>query len=184
MNPYHIIEKYYDKQSQLYHILVTHSECVQNKALAIAQNNPHLNFDIEFIKQAALLHDIGIFLTNAPDIECHGQFPYIAHGYLGRELIEKEGYPHHAKVCERHTGCGLSVQAIIEQQLPIPKREMVPVTLEEQLICFADKFFSKSDNLTTEKTVSQIRNSMQKHGEKQMQQFDYWCHLFNISLNE
>ena len=40
-------------------------------------------------------------------------------------------------------GAGMSLQSIIDQQLPVPHRNMVPVSLEEQVICFADKFFLK-----------------------------------------
>ena len=57
--------------------------------------------------------------------------------------MRKEGFPRHALVCERHTGAGISLQSIIDQQLPVPHRDMVPVSLEEQVICFADKFFFK-----------------------------------------
>ena len=49
-----------------------------------------------------------------------------------------------ALVCERHTGAGLSLEGIIAQDLPVPHREMVSVSLEEQAICFADKFYSKT----------------------------------------
>ena len=69
--------------------------------------------------------------------------PIFCHGYLGAELVRKEGFPKHALVCERHTGAGLSLQNIIQQDLPVPHREMTPVSLEEQIICFADKFFFK-----------------------------------------
>ena len=34
-----------------------------------------------------MLHDIGIFRCNAPDIDCHGDAGYICHGYLGAELM-------------------------------------------------------------------------------------------------
>ncbi|MCL3781084.1 HDIG domain-containing protein [Prolixibacteraceae bacterium JC049] len=180
MNPYHIIEKYYTKGSELYQTLVIHSENVARKAKEIAQNNSHLEIDLTFLNEAALLHDIGIFLTHAPSIHCHGENPYIAHGYLGRQLLEQEGYPEHAKVCERHTGCGLSVQTIQDQELPIPHRDMLPVSMEEQLICFADKFFSKSNQLDKEKSIEKIRKSMAKHGNEQVMQFDAWCKLFNI----
>lgn len=59
---------------------------------------------------------------------------------FGADLMRKEGFPRHALVCERHTGAGMSLQSIIDQQLPVPHRNMVPVSLEEQVICFADKF--------------------------------------------
>ena len=42
--------------------------------------------------------------------------------------MRKEGFPRHALVCERHTGAGMSLQSIIDQQLPVPHRNMVPVS--------------------------------------------------------
>ena len=104
-------------------------------------------------------------------------YPYICHGYLGSELVAAEGFPKHALVCERHTGAGLSLQSILEQNLPVPHREMVPLSLEEQIICFADKFFSKT-KLDREKSVEKARNSITKYGEEGLIRFDHWCELF------
>ena len=141
MNALAIINKYYSEENELKHILLTHSRSVADKALQIAVKHPELHLDTGFLEEAALLHDIGIFMTDASGIQCFGTHPYICHGYLGSELLMKEGYPRHALVCERHTGAGMSLQSIIEQDLPIPHRDMVPVSMEEQVICFADKFF-------------------------------------------
>lgn len=177
MNPYEIIDKYYPENTELWHILVTHSLSVVGKAMEILNAHPNLRLNRSFIKEAALLHDIGIFQTNAPVIQCFGPNPYIAHGYLGAEILQAEGYPQHALVCERHTGAGLSLQHIIDRQLPIPHREMLPVTMEEQLICFADKFFSKT-RLDEEKTVEKARESITRYGEEGLNRFDGWCKLF------
>jgi uncharacterized protein len=54
---------------------------------------------------------------------------------------------------------------------------MLPITLEEQLICFADKFFSKT-HLDEEKTVEKARQSIAKYGEEGLSRFDRWCSLF------
>ena len=80
-------------------------------------------------------------------------------------------------VCERHTGAGLSLQSIIDQNLPVPHREMVPVSLEEQVICFADKFFSKT-HLDTEKSVERALKSISKYGEEGIIRFNNWCERF------
>lgn len=177
MNAFEIIDKYYSENTQQRQILMIHSLSVSQKALRIIDAHPELHINRTFVKEAALLHDIGIFLTNAPAIDCHGEHPYITHGYLGAEILEKEGFPRHALVCERHTGAGLSLQDIIDQQLPIPHREMLPVTLEEQLVCFADKFFSKT-HLDEEKSVEKVRQSIAKYGEEGLSRFDRWCSLF------
>ena len=91
--------------------------------------------------------------------------------------MRKEGYPRHALVCERHTGTGLSLEMILEHNLPVPHRDMRPVSMEEQLICFADKFISKT-KLGKEKEPDKIRKSLSKYGEETLMRFDEWCKLF------
>lgn len=177
MNPIDIINKYYEQNSNLYNILINHSSDVTKKALDIARNHPELNINIQFVREAGMLHDIGIFKTNAPSIDCHGEYPYMAHGYLGSELLQKEGFPKHALVCERHTGAGLQLQEIIDQNLPVPHRDMMPISIEEQVICFADCFFSKT-HLGQEKSVKKIRYKLARFGERSVNQFDQWCNLF------
>lgn len=177
MDPYHILDKYYSDNPELKHILITHSQSVADKAEAIALMHPELEADVEFIRQAALLHDIGIFLTDAPGIHCYGHQPYITHGYLGADILRSEGFPRHALVCERHTGTGLSLDLIKEQNLPLPQRDMKPISIEEQVICFADKFFSKS-HIDREKSVDQARKSLLRFANEGVEIFDNWCKLF------
>lgn len=172
-----LINKYYKEGTRIYNIYMSHVTDVTNKALSIAQKHPELAVDTRFIEEAGMLHDIGVFLTDAPHIACKGTYPYICHGYLGRELLISEGYPKHALVCERHTGTGLSLETIIKRKLPIPHRDMQPQSLEEKVICFADKFFSKS-HLGKEKTVKKIRQGLRRHGWHQVEVFDEWCKLF------
>lgn len=177
MNPLDIINKYYPGESELKHILLTHSRSVADKALWIAERHPELQLDRDFLYEGAMLHDIGIFLTDADSIGCLGDKPYICHGYLGADLMRSEGYPRHALVCERHTGAGLSLDQIIAQNLPVPHRDMVPVSPEEQVICFADKFFSKT-HLDREKPVEKARKSLEKYGTEGVERFDRWCRMF------
>ena len=176
MNPLDIIGKYCTNEKQL-HILLVHSRAVANKALKIARRHPEWFVDELFIEEAALLHDIGIVHVNAPAIECNGEDPYIRHGILGAEILRHEGLDRHALVCERHTGTGLTLQQIVEQDLPLPHYDMQPISIEEQIICFADKFFSKT-RLETEKTVEQARHSLEKFGAEGLEKFDKWCEMF------
>ena len=106
MNYNAIIDKYYADNASLRNILLVHSRAVTAKALTIVDTHPELNADRQFVEEAAMLHDIGIFLCDAHGISCFGSEPYLCHGHLGAELLRKEGYPKHARVCERHTGAG------------------------------------------------------------------------------
>ena len=91
--------------------------------------------------------------------------------------MRQEGYPRHALVCEWHTGAGLSLDDIISQKLPVPHRDMLPVSLEEQVVCFADKFYSKT-HLEREKTVEKARKSLSNFGNEGLKRFDRWCEQF------
>ena len=93
MNPYEIIDKYYPENTQQRQILVIHSLAVSGKAMKMLDAHPELRLNRSFVKEAALLHDIGIFQTDAPTIQCFGTHPYIAHGYLGAEILRAEGFP-------------------------------------------------------------------------------------------
>ena len=177
MNPLEIINEYYEEGTPLYDILVTHSNSVAQKALKIAKSHPEMNLDEDFIYEAAMLHDLGIFATNAPEIHCFGELPYICHGNIGSQILMRKGYTKHALVCERHTGTGISLIEIIKNNLPIPPRDMIPETLEEKLICFADKFYSKS-KLDKEKSIDKIRTGLAKHGNESVERFDEWCKFF------
>lgn len=170
MDYYALIDKYYGDNAELRDILVRHSTAVANKALAIADAHPELRLDRRFLLEAAMLHDIGIIKTDAPDIKCFGTEPYIRHGVIGAEMMRAEGFPRHARVCERHTGAGLSQKEIERQGLPLPHTDLLPETPEEQVVCYADKFFSKT-RLDTEKTIAQAERSVAKHGEEGLRRF-------------
>ena len=172
-----IIDKYYGDNQPLKELLLVHSRMVAEKAVSIACRHPELGADPEFVYQAGMLHDIGIFMTNATPIHCYGPHQYICHGYLGADLLRREGLDACALVAERHTGTGLTLKQILECDLPVPHREMVPVSIEEQLVCFADKFFSKT-RPEEEKTVQQAVKSLEKFGPEGIEKFCLWCNTF------
>ena len=174
-----IIDKYYPEDNELRHILITHSQSVAQKALQIVSSHPELRLDAQFIEEAAMLHDIGIFMTDAPGIMCFGSQPYICHGRLGAELLRKEGYERHARVCERHTGAGITKEQIEKQQLPLPHQDFLPETMEEKVICYADKFFSKT-HLDKEKSIEKAEKSLAKFGEEGVKRFQEWERMFEI----
>lgn len=172
-----VIDKYYSDNPPLKDLLILHSRLVADKALKVAAVHPELNLDTQFIEEAAMLHDIGIFLTDAAPIHCFGSYHYVCHGYLGAELLRCEGLPRHALVAERHTGTGLTLKQILERDLPVPHRDMIPLSSEEKVICFADKFFSKT-RPAQEKTVEQAESSLVKFGQEGVLVFREWCNLF------
>ena len=129
-----IIDEYYPSENELRRILMVHSRQVADRCLLIARKHPELRLDAEFLEEAAMLHDIGIFGTNAPGIQCFGTEPYIRHGLIGGRILREKGWERHARVCERHTGTGLTAWDIEQQQLPLPHEDFMPEELEEQVV--------------------------------------------------
>lgn len=182
-----LILKYYPEELLVYKIYFNHCVNVTELALLLADLNPKLKIDRDIIIRGGMLHDIGIVTTNAPDIGCFGDLPYLAHTYQGREILEKEGFADIAEICERHVGVGLSVQDIIEWKLPLPQRDMLPETMEEKLICYADKFYSKSNkHLFTAKPMDKVKIKIKKYGDDKYERFkilkktfgtDFYKHL-------
>jgi uncharacterized protein len=179
MNPLDIITEFYDPGSESYQILIKHGQQVVNKAIDVAKKVPQFKPNLNFINEAAMLHDIGILKTNTPKLGCSGKHPYLCHGYLGRIILEKKGLPQHALVCERHVGIGITAEEIKLNNLPLPLRDMVPISIEEQIICFADKFFSKNGEMNDyEKSAEDILNTLRRYGPEKVIRFQNWMRLF------
>ncbi len=177
MQPHILIDKYYGGQKLARSILVAHSHQVASLAVAVSEHVMQGEaVDIEFVEQAAWLHDIGMLYTDTPKLGCHGDQPYITHGIIGAELLGKEGLPRHALVCERHIGVGLSVEDIQAQKLPLPLRDMRPQNLEEKIVAYADLFFSKTQKGM--RTPDMVRSALARHGQYKVKVFDDWHELF------
>lgn len=190
-----IINKFYPEANKLRDILLVHSRGVADMALRIFDAHNEL-FDADritaerdLVEAAAMLHDIGIINCNAPGIECYGTEFYICHGTIGARMIRsldtsdksldidettKEAL---ARVCERHTGTGLTREQIVKQCLPLPHVDLIPETITEQLVCYADKFFSKTHPERT-KTFEQAERSLMKFGEQGVLKLRQWHEVF------
>lgn len=166
-----IIDKYYPAETPLRDIYIRHSRSVADKALSIARQC-RLSLDPAEIEAAAMLHDIGITLTDAAGIHCHGTEPYLAHGRLGADLLRKEGAPEElARVAERHTGTGLTPADVERMGGILPSdRSYMPRTQLERLICYADKFYSKNGDMK-EKPVERVKASLAKFGDDALKRF-------------
>jgi len=82
--------------------------------------------------------------------------------------------------CERHVGVGITPEDIDRQGLPLPRRDMRPVSIEEQIICYADKFFSKNGTTPDqEKTVEEITDKLETYGPDKTARFKSWAAMFS-----
>ena len=143
-----LIHKYCSGNEPLEQVLLRHSSDVAQRALKIARMHPELGADETFL--------------------C---------GILGAEILRSEGLPRHARVAERHTGTGLTASEITKQGLPLPPRDFTPESIEEQIVCYADKFYSKTC-LDAEKTPEQALRTLEKFGSEGLAVFRAWMERF------
>ena len=82
--------------------------------------------NIEFIRTASLLHDIGRYKTHDP----------ILHGVEGYRLLSGLGYLSEAFVCASHVFYGLTSDEALTYGLP--EQDFIPRSFEERLIPLVD----------------------------------------------
>jgi uncharacterized protein len=177
IDPLQLIDRFYSDNPSARSILLGHSRQVADLAVEVAGRLADRGeVDQVLIEEAALLHDIGMIFTDTPALGCRGEAPYIAHGIIGAELLQKAGLPDHARVCERHIGVGLSVSDIVQQQLPLPHRDMSPQSTEEMIVAYADLFFSKTRKGV--RSVDEVRSALARHGRHKTEIFKQWHERF------
>ncbi len=170
---FEFIDTLYKDEVFVKDILIRHSKAVALKALYFAKNVKNSKVDLNFVEEASLLHDIGIIGTDFGSLNNKGDKPYIFHGIIGSKILKENGFSKYALVCERHIGFGLTKEEIINKKLLLPQRDMSPVTIEEKIVCLADKFFSKKNEpLEKEKSIDEIKKYALRHGEDQLIRFN------------
>ncbi|WP_394708000.1 phosphohydrolase [uncultured Desulfosarcina sp.] len=179
IDPKAIITAFYPAGSRTRNLLLRHGELVGRKAIEILDRSPWIDADREFVVQAAMLHDIGVGRTRCPELGCTGTLPYVCHGVEGRAILDKLGLGRHGLVCERHVGVGISADQAMRRKLPLPARDMIPLSVEERLICYADKFFSKTDDGRHEKTIDEIIAGLTRYEAEYADRFLTLHRLFN-----
>ncbi|MBD3226584.1 MAG: HDIG domain-containing protein [Candidatus Lokiarchaeota archaeon] len=117
------------KQLKLRKHIIRHVKTVSKKALEIAekinQNGHPVN--LALVEIGALLHDIGRSRTNK-----------IEHGIEGGKIILELGLSKKlARIAETHLLGGIDEN--YAKILGFPERSYLPETLEEKIVCYADK---------------------------------------------
>jgi uncharacterized protein len=109
--------------------VVFHCQTVAKLALQIATELKTKGFkvDLNLVEAGALLHDLGRSKTHTVD-----------HAIIGAELAQKAGLPLNViNIIKRHVGAGISPKEA--DWLGWPEDNYVPETLEEKIVCYADK---------------------------------------------
>jgi uncharacterized protein len=181
-----LINEYYQPGTRAYKIFVVHAILVTNKALAIARKLGLSEKEQQFIEEAAMLHDLGVFKVNSPKMDCVGELPYICHGIIGQEILLKHELPRHASVAANHVGVGFTKEEIVSRELPLPHQDLLPTNLAEEIITYADMFFSKREaTLWQEDSVAEVEKdiaSFPSANDRMLQTFRDWFRRFEHEL--
>jgi uncharacterized protein len=143
--------KEYSDSERAFKAVLAHSQKVKEVALKLAMEHPYA--DREFIRTACILHDIGRF-KYPPGKDS------LKHGMEGSRILRREGLRKHALVCERHLGAGIPAQEIVAHRLPLPKRDLMPVSMEEKIITLADCLVSHDRKIPARKVYESFKKEL------------------------
>jgi len=109
--------------------VVEHCKSVSAFAVKVAEicQKRGLKTDVSLVEISALLHDIGRSKTHSVD-----------HALVGGKIARSLSLPNSVvSIIERHAGGGISKEEA--KKLGWPAKDYLPKTLEEKIVCYADK---------------------------------------------
>ncbi len=130
-----------------------HSLKVSEKALELAEKITKYNINLELVEIGALLHDVGRSKT-------HG----FKHAIIGGKILRERGFPKElGRICETHMLGGLDKEDA--KKIGLPERDYLPLTLEEKIICLADKHIAGTKDVSIEQ---RFEKWFSKYGKTQI----------------
>ena len=130
-----------------------HSEKVAEKAIEIALKIKKNNVDLNLIEIGALLHDIGRTKTHS-----------FKHALIGGKILRQRGFSDKlARICETHILGGLDKEDA--KKVGLPEKDYLPITLEEKIICLADKHMAGTREVSIE---HRFNRWFQKYGRSRI----------------
>jgi len=140
--------------------IITHCQAVASLALELAEKFKAKNYSVnlELIEIGAILHDLGRSKTHD-----------VTHAVEGMRLAQTEGLPE-TVICiiKRHVGAGITTEEA--EQLNWPKDNYIPQTLNEKIVCYADKCISGNDRVSVETTIKQLYDKNLDDAAKRVRQ--------------
>lgn len=138
------------KHLGLHRNIIKHQNAVMREAREIAYNITKADVDTKLIIIGAMMHDIGRITTHS-----------LEHGPAGGDIIRQYGFSEKlARIAERHSMAGLTKEEAA--QFDLPDRIYEPQTLEEKIVCLADKYHIGSKKVSIRE---RFNNWIEKHGE-------------------
>lgn len=138
------------KQSGCRQNVIRHVEAVSDLAVDIAEaiRNRGYPVNVRLVEVGALLHDIGRSKTHS-----------VHHAVAGAEIAESFGLPQQVvSIIKRHVGGGITAREA--KKLGWPRDVYIPQTVEEKIVCYADKLVEGSSRISIEKTIDKLSQDL------------------------
>jgi uncharacterized protein len=190
---------------ELYFELVwTHSDIVRQIAVRLAdtlEETKSIKVNREILEAGALLHDIGMYPCYDDELNTSSKLIPLQHAFVGGSIVRSEGFgEEYARFCEVHTATGLTKEDIERENLEVEIKDYVPVTVEEELVTYADKFHTKYPAFDPYEMISEriskydpnrkvrLDNLRMKYGipnlEDLKEKYEDWSKDINIRINK
>lgn len=133
--------------------VIEHCETVSKFAVKVSREFEKKGFkvNVQLVEIGALLHDIGRSKTHTVD-----------HALVGAQVAQSLGLPDAVvKIIERHAGGGIPKEEA--KQLGWPVKDYIPETLEEKIVCYADKRVEGLRTVPIERTLRMYAVSLDKN---------------------
>ena len=130
--------------------VIEHCKTVAKIALKIARKLEKKGFNpnLKLVEIGALLHDIGRSKTHT-----------VHHAIVGAKIAKQNGLPEPIiRIIERHVGGGITAQEA--KKLGWPVRDYIPKTLEEKIVCYADKLVEGNRQVPVEVTIKKLAEEL------------------------
>ncbi|MHA1728161.1 MAG: HDIG domain-containing metalloprotein [Promethearchaeota archaeon] len=115
-----------------------HSMAVSKKGAKIAAKIKNINVNINLVKIGGMLHDIGRSKSHGFD-----------HAVSGGKIIRKYRFSEQlARIAETHILGGLTAKEA--EKLDLQPKNYLPETIEEKIVCLADKYYIGTKKVTIE----------------------------------
>ncbi len=166
------IERYHRKYApndKVYELVYGHCQIVAEIALWCAGNiQKDIFVDIELLRSAALLHDIGTYILFNDDGKVVNERLYPQHAILGAKIIYDEGLDQRiSDLVSTHILMGLSKEEVIATNWSLPEHNYEPQSIEGEILCYADRFHSKHPTFNDYDTfLDRLKKSLPIQAEK------------------
>jgi uncharacterized protein len=129
--------------------VINHCKAVTTLAIEIARElqAKGILLDLELVEAGALLHDLGRSKN-------HG----VEHGLIGAQMAKTLGLPESiAGIMKRHVGAGISNDEA--EWLKWPQDNYLPNSIEEKVVCYADKCIDNDKVTPIEVEINKLQNN-------------------------